>query len=195
MAGAEEHSDKEVEEDHGHEDARFLDWGFGAWEASGLPTMQKEEEVEQPSSLGRPAKRITPERPKIDRIARPWLIRRFVDPLAESSTTFSPARPSTADSTPGAARSPTTPPASAPPTAARRASSAARSWRSPPPQTAPPALGAAGLVVPASAAGRAVAEVADDGAGDAAEGVERGGGAGVERAGGEEVEVREGGEE
>src|SRR5689334_11071941 len=31
----------------------------------------------------RPTRWVTRERPKIDRIACPWLIRRFVDPLAE----------------------------------------------------------------------------------------------------------------
>ncbi len=63
--------------------ALFLDGGYGAWETSGLPTMQKVEEVGLPSSLGRPTKWITRERPKIDRIACPWLISRFIDPLAE----------------------------------------------------------------------------------------------------------------
>ena len=35
-----------------------------------------------PSARRKPMKWITRERPKIDRIACPWLIRRFVDPAA-----------------------------------------------------------------------------------------------------------------
>ena len=34
------------------------------------------------SQLGKPSVWVTRERPKIDRIACPWLIRRFIDPLA-----------------------------------------------------------------------------------------------------------------
>jgi rhodanese-related sulfurtransferase len=51
------------------------------WRASALPTMKKRPDWgvtgEQPSRW------ITRERPKIDRIACPWLIRRFIDPRAE----------------------------------------------------------------------------------------------------------------
>jgi rhodanese-related sulfurtransferase len=51
------------------------------WRASGLLTMKKRPDFgvtgEQPSRW------ITRERPKIDRIACPWLIRRFIDPRAE----------------------------------------------------------------------------------------------------------------
>ena len=51
------------------------------WRASAPPTMKKRPDWgvtgEQPSRW------ITRERPKIDRIACPWLIRRFIDPRAE----------------------------------------------------------------------------------------------------------------
>ena len=36
-----------------------------------------------PSAVNAPSKWVTRERPKIDRIACPWLIRRFIDPCAE----------------------------------------------------------------------------------------------------------------
>ena len=60
--------------------AEILEGGFGAWAAAGLPTI----------SLARlPARHddgrtwwVTRARPKVDRIACPWLIRRFVDPDA-----------------------------------------------------------------------------------------------------------------
>jgi len=53
-----------------------LEGGWEAWIAAGLPAM--------PAAL-RPASRrwVTRHRPKIDRIACPWLIRRFIDPQAE----------------------------------------------------------------------------------------------------------------
>ena len=55
-------------------DARYLEGGIAGWVAQGLPTRRKRGE-----SLGRWATR---ERPTIDRIACPWLIRRFIDPEA-----------------------------------------------------------------------------------------------------------------
>jgi rhodanese-related sulfurtransferase len=56
-------------------DASFLEGGIAAWIAQGLPTHRK---------IGSsPGKWVTRERPKIDRIACPWLIRRFIDPNAE----------------------------------------------------------------------------------------------------------------
>ena len=62
-------------------DAHFLAGGLEAWHADGSPTMTAGRVV------GIPAERascwITRERPKIDRIACPWLIRRFIDPLAQ----------------------------------------------------------------------------------------------------------------
>jgi rhodanese-related sulfurtransferase len=55
--------------------AAYLDGGMAAWHAQNLPTRRK---VSVPTS-----KWVTRERPKIDRIACPWLIRRFIDPSAE----------------------------------------------------------------------------------------------------------------
>ncbi len=56
-------------------DARFLDGGIAAWSESALPTRR----FVAPT----PGKWVTRERPKIDRIACPWLISRFIDPEAE----------------------------------------------------------------------------------------------------------------
>lgn len=69
---------------HGHEvsqgaasalNARFLEGGIEAWKEAGgaLATKPK----------GAATRWVTRERPKIDRIACPWLVRRFVDPEAE----------------------------------------------------------------------------------------------------------------
>jgi rhodanese-related sulfurtransferase len=56
-------------------DAAFLEGGIAAWQALGLPTRRR---------VGAsPGKWVTRERPKIDRIACPWLVRRFIDPEAE----------------------------------------------------------------------------------------------------------------
>jgi rhodanese-related sulfurtransferase len=69
---------------HGHEvsqnvakalGARYLEGGIEAWRESGGELFRKPE-----NSASR---WVTRERPKIDRIACPWLIRRFVDPEAE----------------------------------------------------------------------------------------------------------------
>ena len=54
-------------------DARYVEGGLEAWRAAGGPTR-----------LAQAATRwVTRERPKIDRIACPWLIRRFIDPDAQ----------------------------------------------------------------------------------------------------------------
>lgn len=60
--------------------AEVLEGGFAAWKAGGLPTI---------SVAHLPARHddgatwwVTRARPKVDRIACPWLIRRFVDPDA-----------------------------------------------------------------------------------------------------------------
>ena len=58
----------------GH-DAAYLEGGITHWIEAGLPTRAK--------AMHGAGKWITRERPKIDRIACPWLIRRFVDPGAE----------------------------------------------------------------------------------------------------------------
>ena len=69
---------------HGHEvsqntaralGARFLEGGIEAWRAQGGALTRK--------PAGASSRWITRERPKIDRIACPWLIRRFIDPDAE----------------------------------------------------------------------------------------------------------------
>ena len=69
---------------HGHEvsqnaakalGARFLEGGIEHWREDGGETSAK------PS--GASTRWVTRERPKIDRIACPWLVRRFVDPDAE----------------------------------------------------------------------------------------------------------------
>ncbi len=59
----------------GGADARYLQGGISAWADAGLP-----QRLKTPA----PARRwVTRKRPKIDRIACPWLIRRFIDPEAE----------------------------------------------------------------------------------------------------------------
>jgi rhodanese-related sulfurtransferase len=64
-------------------DARYLHGGIAAWEEAGLPTMARVPDVGLPASPGKPSVWVTRERPKIDRIACPWLIRRFIDPGAK----------------------------------------------------------------------------------------------------------------
>ena len=54
-------------------DATHLAGGFDAWRAAGGALEPARE----------PTRWVTRERPKIDRIACPWLIRRFIDPAAE----------------------------------------------------------------------------------------------------------------
>ena len=61
----------------GH-DARYLEGGLEAWKAAALPTIRRHPEWRVPGG----SRWITRERPKIDRIACPWLIQRFIDPLA-----------------------------------------------------------------------------------------------------------------
>ena len=56
-------------------EAQFLQGGIEDWKAAGLPMRAK--------AAGPSTRWVTRERPKIDRIACPWLIRRFVDPDAE----------------------------------------------------------------------------------------------------------------
>jgi rhodanese-related sulfurtransferase len=55
-------------------DARYMEGGLAGWTELGLPLRNK-----RAADTG---KWVTRERPKIDRIACPWLIRRFVDPDA-----------------------------------------------------------------------------------------------------------------
>ena len=56
-------------------EAFYLKGGIGAWDEARLPRRRK--------LATQPDKWVTRERPKIDRIACPWLIRRFIDPNAE----------------------------------------------------------------------------------------------------------------
>lgn len=55
--------------------AAYLQGGIAAWVEQKLPTRRKVGTT--------PGKWVTRERPKVDRIACPWLIRRFIDPEAE----------------------------------------------------------------------------------------------------------------
>ncbi len=65
---------------HSDGDAEFLEGGFGAWQAAKYPV------VDVARLPKRDAEKrtfwVTRARPKVDRIACPWLIRRFVDPAA-----------------------------------------------------------------------------------------------------------------
>jgi rhodanese-related sulfurtransferase len=54
--------------------ARWLAGGLAAWRGAGLLTRRRR--------AGDTGRWVTRERPRIDRIACPWLIRRFVDPAA-----------------------------------------------------------------------------------------------------------------
>ena len=63
--------------------AHYLKVGIEAWKESGAPTIRRQPDLCIPSRFNAPSKWITRERPKIDRIACPWLIRRFIDPVAE----------------------------------------------------------------------------------------------------------------
>jgi rhodanese-related sulfurtransferase len=69
---------------HGHEvsqgaakalGAKFLEGGLEAWRAAGGELFGKPK--------GASSRWVTRERPKIDRIACPWLVKRFIDPDAE----------------------------------------------------------------------------------------------------------------
>jgi rhodanese-related sulfurtransferase len=62
--------------------AAYLEQGIAGWIDAGLPTMAKVPDLALPAAPGRPTLWVTRERPKIDRIACPWLIRRFIDPTA-----------------------------------------------------------------------------------------------------------------
>jgi len=55
--------------------AGYLDGGISGWKDQGLPTRKRDG--------GGSDKWVTREHPKIDRIAWPWLVSRFINPLAE----------------------------------------------------------------------------------------------------------------
>jgi rhodanese-related sulfurtransferase len=61
-------------------DARLLEGGYEGWAKAGLPFVTKP----QLDRLApkRPSLWVTRRRPKVDRVACPWLIRRFLDPQA-----------------------------------------------------------------------------------------------------------------
>ena len=61
-------------------DAQVLEGGYEGWTKAGLPLVAKTE-LERIAPR-RPSIWVTRRRPKIDRIACPWLIRRFLDPRA-----------------------------------------------------------------------------------------------------------------
>ena len=60
--------------------AEILEGGFSAWRDAGLPVVDAAKLPDR-DPLGRTVW-VTRARPKVDRIACPWLIRRFVDPTA-----------------------------------------------------------------------------------------------------------------
>ena len=59
--------------------ARFLSVGIEGWIAARFPTVRQRADLKIPGG----SRWITRERPKIDRLACPWLIRRFIDPEAQ----------------------------------------------------------------------------------------------------------------
>ena len=65
---------------HLHVSAEALEGGFEGWKAAKLPLVPAEK-LPARDAQGRTVW-VTRARPKIDRIACPWLIRRFVDPNA-----------------------------------------------------------------------------------------------------------------
>jgi rhodanese-related sulfurtransferase len=58
--------------------AAVLTGGFDAWLNAGHPTVKTRQEYRVPGG----SQWVTRERPKIDRLACPWLVRRFIDPGA-----------------------------------------------------------------------------------------------------------------
>jgi rhodanese-related sulfurtransferase len=61
--------------------ATHLEGGLELWRELGMPLLRKAPRFGVPGET--PSRWITRERPKIDRIACPWLIRRFIDPAAQ----------------------------------------------------------------------------------------------------------------
>ena len=58
--------------------AFFLEGGFAAWVEAGHATVRARSDLNAPGG----SRWVTRERPKIDRLACPWLVRRFIDPDA-----------------------------------------------------------------------------------------------------------------
>ena len=65
---------------HGGTDADVLEGGIGGWKAASLPLVSTAK-LPARDAQGRTVW-VTRSRPKVDRIACPWLIRRFIDPNA-----------------------------------------------------------------------------------------------------------------
>jgi rhodanese-related sulfurtransferase len=61
-------------------DASVLAGGYAAWSEAGLPLVSKDALAR--FAAARPSQWVTRRRPKIDRVACPWLIRRFIDAQA-----------------------------------------------------------------------------------------------------------------
>ena len=61
--------------------AAYLEGGIELWREMGMPLLRKSQAFGVPAD--RPTRWVTRARPKIDRIACPWLVRRFIDPRAE----------------------------------------------------------------------------------------------------------------
>ena len=70
--------------------AESLDGGTVAWAEAGLPMVPA-------AALPATHRWVTRQRPKIDRIACPWLIRRFIDPTAEFLYVAPPEVPAVAE--------------------------------------------------------------------------------------------------
>jgi hypothetical protein len=63
-------------------DASYLEGGIAHWIEAGLPTVARRDEWHVPGDTALHSRWVTRERPKIDRLACPWLVRRFIDPDA-----------------------------------------------------------------------------------------------------------------
>ena len=72
--------------------AFILDGGIEAWITGGHPTVKARADLNAPGA----SRWVTRERPKIDRLACPWLVRRFIDPRA--SFFYTPAHQVRAES-------------------------------------------------------------------------------------------------
>jgi hypothetical protein len=72
--------------------AFILEGGVEAWVAAGQPTVKARADLNAPGA----SRWVTRERPKIDRLACPWLVRRFIDPRA--SFFYTPAHQVRAES-------------------------------------------------------------------------------------------------
>ena len=60
-------------------EGRVLEGGIEGWMSAGLATTRLRSDLKAPGG----SRWVTRERPKIDRLACPWLIRRFIDPEAQ----------------------------------------------------------------------------------------------------------------